>query len=61
MANIPVFTILDAMIACGVDNTSMFDGKTPARRISDDIFDNDYITCMDKTMEELKKLREERE
>ena len=53
MAVPPVFTVLEAMIACGVDNVKMFNGQTSAQRFGSDIFGNDFITSMDKTMDEL--------
>ena len=48
-----IFTILDAMIACGVDNVILFMEETKAQRIVDDIFDNLYTTCKDMTFKEL--------
>ena len=51
MANI--HTVLDALIACGVDNVGLFMDETPAQRIADDIFDNLFTTCMDMTFKEL--------
>ena len=49
----PVNTVLDAVIACGVDNNALFDGDTAAERIATDLFDDDYVSAMDKTWEEL--------
>jgi len=49
----PVFTVLDAIIACGVDNNALFDGHTAAQRIATDLFDDSYVSTMDKTWEEL--------
>jgi hypothetical protein len=31
-------SVLDALIACGVNNVALFCGETPAQRITDDIF-----------------------
>ena len=47
------FTVADALIACNVDNAMRFNGATQAERLALDIFDDDFQTCMDKTMEEL--------
>jgi hypothetical protein len=44
-----IFTIFDAMIACGVDNVVLFMEETQA----DDIFDNLFTTCKDMTFKEL--------
>ena len=51
--NPPTYTVLEAVIACGVDNNAMFDGNTAAERIATDLFDDSYVTAMDKTWEEL--------
>ena len=53
MAAPPVHTVLDAMIACGVDNNAVYDGDTAAERLSTDLFDEDYVSVMDKTWDEL--------
>lgn len=47
------FTVKDAMIACQVDDTNVFDNETAATRLARDLFDNDFSSCMDKTHEEL--------
>jgi hypothetical protein len=46
-------TVTNAMIACGVPNTTLFNGDSTARRIAVDIFDDSFETCIDKTVEEL--------
>ena len=46
-------TVLDAMILCGINNTTLFEDKTKAARFADEIFENDFHMCMDKTFEEL--------
>ena len=48
----PTYTIVDAMIACGVDNISLFN-ETQASRLANNLFSNDFSTCMDKSFEEL--------
>ena len=47
------FTVTNAMVMCKVDNVNLFDGATQARRIAIEVFDDDFNTCMDKTMDEL--------
>ena len=47
-----VFTVQDAMIACGIDNVTLFDGSPPTTRIATDLFDDDFKACMDKTYED---------
>ena len=46
-------TIIDAMIACGVDNAVLFMEETQAQRLAEDIFDNLFTSCMDITFKEL--------
>ena len=49
----PPFTVYDAMVKCGVDTTLIFNGNNKAQRIATDLFDDDFHTCIDKTIEEL--------
>jgi hypothetical protein len=51
----PVFSVRDAMIACGINDVTLFDGDTPpAQRIAADLFGDNFATCcMDKSFEEL--------
>jgi hypothetical protein len=59
MANAPppniaiVHTVLDALIACGVDNVTLFQNETAAQRLADDVFDDQFSTCQDLTFKEL--------
>ena len=46
------FTVTDAMITCNVNNVILFQGFTQAQRLSADVFDDDFHTCMDKTTDE---------
>ena len=46
-------TILDAMIACGVDNVELFLRETQAQRLVDDIFDDSFASCWAITFKEL--------
>ena len=52
-AQLPVFTIRNAMIAYGMDDVQLFNGETQAQRFSTEVFDNDFTACMDKTFKEL--------
>ena len=45
----PVFTVVDAMVLSGVNDTDDFHGRSPAQRIAADIFEDDFTTSMDKT------------
>ena len=51
--NGPPYTIMDAMILCGVDNINNHNGQTAAECFVSDIFSNSFQICMDKTIEEL--------
>jgi len=49
------FTVLDALVLCGVDNVTLFQGETPATRLAEGLFSNSFMKCMDKTMKDLKE------
>jgi hypothetical protein len=49
----PPQTLEMAMILCGLDNNTTFNGATACQRIAADVFDNDFNSCMDKTLSEL--------
>jgi hypothetical protein len=49
----PVFTVYDAVVACGVNDDAEFDGDTPAVCIADDLLDDDFATCINKGFMEL--------
>ena len=46
-------TTFDAIVACGVDNATRFNGDTAVERIATEIFDNDFMSCIDKDVSEL--------
>ena len=46
-------TVEDAMIACGVPVGPAFMGATPAERISEALFNNEFEAAIDVTFEEL--------
>ena len=48
-----VNTVLDAMILCGIDNHVQFNGHTAAQRIAADVFDDDFMSCIDKDISDL--------
>jgi hypothetical protein len=47
------FTVVDALIACGVNNAVLFMEQTQAQRIAGDIFDDTFNSCRDITFKEL--------
>ena len=42
-------TVQDAMILCGVNNTDRYEDRTPTQTITEDVLNNDFLTCMDKS------------
>ena len=50
-----MITVLDSIIACGVNNVQLFNGQTKAQRIASEIFDNDFESCRFKSNDELKE------
>ena len=50
-----VNTVHDAMVACGVDNITQFHNQTSAQRIAEDVFDNDFMSCIDKDVSDLEE------
>ena len=52
-ANVDTYTVLDAMILCGIDNNTLFNGNTQATRITTEVFSDDFYTCMDKSFTDI--------
>ena len=50
-----VYTVRDAITACGVNNVTQFGGRTQAQRIASEVFDDDFESCRFKSNEELKE------
>lgn len=49
-----VYTVHDAMVICGMaDGPPYFDKESQATRFASDVFDDDFESCMDKTITEL--------
>jgi hypothetical protein len=48
-----LFTVVDALIACGVDKVALFMGQTQAACIADDVFNGSFSSCLDITFKEL--------
>ena len=53
MAAVPN-TAATAMLACGVPNTPVFENARPHERIAEQIFLNDFNTCMATSVEDVK-------
>ena len=46
-------TVIDAMIACGVEHNALFMDETQAQRLANDIFDDRFDSCLDINFKEL--------
>ena len=46
-------TVLDAMIASGINNQIQFNVATQAQRIATDVFDDDFESCLSKDYKDL--------
>jgi len=53
MAAIVANMVRELLALAGVDNILQFNGETQAQRLSTDMFDDTFTSCMDKTYEEL--------
>ena len=47
------FTIRNALIACCVDDVTLYDGETDAAWLANEIFDDAFSAYMDNTFEDL--------
>ena len=50
-----LFTVRMALTSCGVDDITLFNGRTAAERMANEIFLDNFEVCMDKTADELKE------
>ena len=51
----PLFTIANTINDYGVTDSALFNGDTKAGRMADKLFDDDFLSSMDKTYEEFDK------
>ena len=51
-ANTPL-TVANEMFICGIDIPTLFKGDSQVERIYGELFDDDLVSCMDKTVTEL--------
>ena len=51
--NPQIYTVRDAMILCGINDTDQYNGMTPAQRFATDIFSDSFNLCLDKTVQEV--------
>ena len=47
------YTVRDAMVLCGINDTDQHQGQTPAQRFATDIFSDSFTMCLDKTVDEI--------
>ena len=48
------FTIFDAIIECGIPIIPLFQGLNPAQRVAEEIFNNSFEMCIEKSPKDLK-------
>ena len=53
MAAVVMYTVLDALVLCGIPDAEPHNGVTKAARVANDMFNDDFRSCMDKTFEEV--------
>ena len=53
MAAVVANTVRELLAIAGVDDALLFNGETQSQRLSADMFDDTFTSCMDKTYEEL--------
>ena len=53
MTELVPYTVRIGMVECGVDDIVLFNGQTAAARLAEDLFDDNFETCLDKTHEEI--------
>jgi hypothetical protein len=46
-------TVVDAMVACGIDHNALFQEQTQAMRIASESFSNGFLSCLDITFKDL--------
>ena len=51
--NPQTYTVRDAMVLCGLNDTDQFYGMTTAQRFAVDILSDSFAMCLDKTMKEV--------
>ena len=48
-ASSSTFSVIDAMIACGLDNITRYISNTPVQRLPDGLINNYFQSCSDKS------------
>ena len=46
----PPFTVVNAMFICGNNLPTLFQGDSQAEWISGDVFDDEFMSCINKTV-----------
>ena len=49
----PPFTVANVMFICGISSPTIFQGYSQAEQIYGEVFDDDFISCIDNTVKEL--------
>ena len=51
----PHFTIVNAIFDCGVTDDALFNGDTKSDKMATGLFNDDFLSCMDKNYKEIDK------
>ena len=51
--NAQTYTVMQAMVLCGVNDTDQHQGMTPAQRFAPDIISDSFTMCLNKSVEEV--------
>ena len=49
----PPFTVANTIFICGIDSPTLNQGDSQADHIDSEVFDDDFVSCMDKKIKEL--------
>ena len=49
----PVFMVRDDIIAARFSDEDLFNGQSSAQRLAEDVFDDNFLTCMDKSQADI--------
>ena len=44
----PPFTVANVVFICGINIPTLFQGDSQEKRISSELFDDNFMSCMDK-------------
>ena len=45
-----LFMVVNTIFICGIESLTLFQGDSQAERIYGKVFDDEFVSCMDKTV-----------